>query len=155
MQRKPILKAIPAFCLVMTIALAGSLAAQETTLTAAQVPAAVRDGFRRAYPNATARKYSSERENGRTVYEIESVEGTTHRDLLLSADGTILETETLLTLAQLPAPVRAAAEAGGRHIQRAELTVAGQDTTYEIVIQGRRGELKFLGDGRPAPATVP
>lgn len=147
--------AVLTMTLGIAIALTSAAQAQERTVTAAQVPAAVRDAFRRAYPNATARKYASERENGRTVYEIESLEGTTHRDLLISADGTILETETLLTAAELPAPVRTAAEANGRRIQRAEITVAGRDTTYEIVLRGRSGELKFLGNGQPAPVATP
>jgi len=123
----------------------------EHTLRESQVPAVVRDAFRHAYPNARVTKYTSERENGRTVYEVESMDGTVHRDLLIGADGAILETETQVTPAQLPEAVRTAAQANGARIDRAEVVVAGRDTTYEMVIHGRRGELKLRADGRPVP----
>ena len=125
----------------------------EHTVPEAQVPAAVRDAFRRAYPHATASKWSTETENGHTVYEVESVDGATHRDLLISTTGTILETETQVTAAQLPGPVRTVAEAHGAHIERAELVVAGRDTTYEIKIQGHRGEMKLRSNGQHVPTT--
>jgi len=124
----------------------------EHALREAQVPAAVRDAFHRAYPTARATKYTSEHENGRTIYEVESVDGTVHRDVNFAADGTILETETQVTPAQLPAPVRAAAEANGARINKAEVVVVGRDTTYEITIMGRQGELKVTKDGHPVPA---
>lgn len=125
----------------------------EHTVPAQQVPAPVRDAFRRAYPNATVVKYSTEQENGRTIYEVESREGSVHRDLNIAADGTILETETQVTTAQLPAAVRTAGQANGGHIDLAEMTVVGRDTTYELRIHGRRGEMKLTKDGRPLPAT--
>lgn len=129
--------------------------AAEHSLPAAQVPAAVREAFRRAYPSARVLKYASELENGRTTYEIESRDGATRRDLILAADGTILETETQVTPAQLPAAVRSAAEANGARINVAELVVVGRDTTYAITIRGRRGGLKLTKDGRPVPAARP
>jgi hypothetical protein len=127
----------------------------ENSLTASQVPVAVRAAFRHAYPHATVLKYSSEVENGKTIYEISSRDGTTLRDLDIGADGTIIETETQIPAAQLPAAVRTAAEAGGAHIQLAERVVAGNETTYELKIRGRRGELTFYPDGRPVPAPAP
>lgn len=125
--------------------------AEEHTVPASRVPAAVREAFRRAWPNATVMKYSTEQENGRLIYEVESREGAVHRDLNIAADGTILETETQLAPAQLPAAVRAAAEANGARINIAEMVVVGRDTTYEVTVRGRRGELKLTRDGRPVP----
>jgi uncharacterized membrane protein YkoI len=125
--------------------------AGERTLTAAQVPAAVREAFRRAYPHATGLKYSSEQENGRTLYEVQGRDGTTRRTVEFSADGTILETETEVASSALPPAVRAAAEANGAHIRVAEIVVAGHDTTWEISIQGRRGELVLRRDGTQVP----
>lgn len=122
----------------------------ERTIPAARVPQAVRNAFRRAFPNAIVRRYSTEVENGKTIYEVESREGGMRRDLDISAEGQILEVETPVSAAQLPAAVRTAAERGGAHIQAAELVVAGHDTTYELRIQGRRGELKLRPNGQPA-----
>ena len=129
---------------------AAALSAQEHPVVAANVPAAVKDAFKRAYPNATVLRYITERENGKTLFEVESRDGTTRRDLDIAPDGTILEVETQVTPAQLPAAVRSAAEANGAHIQSAELVVAGHDTTYEMKIQGRRGELTLMPNGRPS-----
>jgi hypothetical protein len=152
---------------VFTIACAaaGTLAAQgkqpeageagEHALTAAQVPAAVKQAFRRAYPTATVRKYSSEVENGHTVYELETMDGTTRRDMIITASGTITEVETTVTPDQLPAPVRSAATARHGVIERAEVVVMGRDTTYEIKVHGRAGELKLRANGQAVPAARP
>ena len=131
-------------------AAAAQAAGSEHTIPAARVPAAVKSAFHRAYPNAVVRRYSTEVENGKTIYEVESSEGATKRDLDISPEGQILEVETQVTAAQLPAAVRTAAESGGAHIQTAELVVAGADTTYELKIRGRRGELKLRSNGQPA-----
>lgn len=124
----------------------------ERTLAAARVPQAVREAFSRAYPSATVSKWATEADNGRTVYEAESREGATHRDVLIGADGAIIEVETQVALAQLPAQVRSAATANRAHVERAEIVVMGRDTTYEFKIRGRQDELKLRGDGTPAPA---
>lgn len=128
---------------------------QEHTLRSSEVPAAVREAFRHAYPTAHATKYSSEVENGKTLYEVASRDGDVRRTLELAADGTILEVETQVAPADLPPAVRTAAEANGAHIVLAERVVAGHDTTYEFKIQGRRGELKLRPDGRPVPPERP
>ena len=127
----------------------------EHKLAAAQVPQPVKDAVTRAWPNARVAGWSSERERGTTVYEAETLDGTTRRDVLISTGGSILETETTVTPAQLPAAVRTAATAGGRVIERAEQVVAGRDTTYEFKLRGQRAELKLLPNGQPVRARSP
>jgi len=137
--------------LVALLAAASPLAAQERSLRGSQVPAAVRDAFKRAFPAARAVGYSTEQRDGKPVYEVESRDGATHRDLTYAADGTLLESETAVPEAQLPPAVRAAATANGARIQLAEIVVIGADTAYEMKIRGRRGELKLRRDGTPVP----
>ncbi len=120
----------------------------DRTIPDARVPAPVKTAFRRVFPNAIVRRYSTEVEGGRTIYEVELLEGGQHRSLDITPDGQVLEVETQLTVAQLPPAVVTAAQRGGAHIVRAERAVAGHDTTYELRVQGRRGELKFRPDGR-------
>lgn len=143
-----ILAAVALFC-------TGTLPAQEHPLRAAQVPQVVRDAFHRAYPNSVPRGYSSEQENGRTVYEIESREGAMTRDALITADGTITEVEEGVPVAQLPAAVKTAldAQARGGRVTRSERVIhmPAQDTTYEFAVRGHRGELKFTKNGAPVP----
>lgn len=141
--------------LIAMLVSGAALAAQEHAVPSSRVPAAVRESFRRAYPHATVLKYSTEVEHGKTIYEVESRDGTTRRDLNIGADGTILETETQVAATALPTAVRTAAEANGAHIQLAELVVIGADTSYEIKIRGRRGELRLHKDGTPMPPEQP
>lgn len=124
----------------------------ERTLTAAQVPAPVRAAVTREFPHATVSKWTSEVENGKTMYEAETVDGTMHRDMVIGANGRISEVETVVTVAQLPAAVRTAATANNARVERAEMVVMGRDTTYEFKITGRAAELKLRANGTPVPA---
>lgn len=129
----------------------------ERTLRASEVPSAVRDAFARAYPHSVVRGYSSEQENGQTVYEVESREGKMTRDALLAGDGTILEVEESVPVAQLPAAVRNAlnTQTHNGRVTRSErvITVATRDTTFEFAVKGHRGEIKLRKDGSALPAT--
>src|SRR3954465_14864495 len=70
-----------------------------------KAPQAVLDAFRKQYPNATIKSVSSEKEGGRTVYEVESMDGTQRRDLMYEADGKVISTEELIPNAQIPKAV--------------------------------------------------
>src|SRR5215475_9635896 len=70
-----------------------------------KAPQAVMDAFKKQYPNATIKNVSSEKEGGRTVYEIESMDGPQRRDLLYEADGKVISTEELIPTAQVPKAV--------------------------------------------------
>ena len=48
--------------------------AQEKEIKRKDVPKAVLAAFAKAYPNAKAREFSMDKENGKTMYEIESVD---------------------------------------------------------------------------------
>lgn len=129
-----------------------SAAAQEKKITAKQVPAAVITAFKTSYPNATIRGYAQEKENGKVFYEIESREGTTQRDVLYNADGTVAEIEESIPATDLPA----AAQEGIHKkypkavISLAEKTTAGDKVGYEVAArQGkRRITMEFDADGK-------
>ena len=129
-----------------------SAAAQEKKITAKQVPAAVIAAFKTSYPNATIRGYAREKENGKVLYEIESREGTTQRDVLYNSDGTVAEIEESIAPTDLPA---AAQEAIHKKypkavISLAEKTTAGDKVGYEVAArQGkRRITMEFDADGK-------
>jgi hypothetical protein len=124
----------------------------ERTLTAAQVPGPVRAAIAREWPNAHVSKWTSEVEDGKTTYEAETVDGATHRDVVISATGRVQEIETQVAMGQVPAAVRAAATANNARIERAEMVVMGRDTTYEFKITGRPAELKLRANGTAMPA---
>ena len=118
-----------------------SAAAQEKKITAKQVPAAVIAAFKNSYPNATIRGYAQEKENGKVFYEIESFDGTTHRDVLYNADGTVAEIEESIAATDLPAAAQEAIKQKYPKavIVLAEKTTAGDTVGYEVSLrQGRR-----------------
>jgi hypothetical protein len=116
----------------------------------ADLPAAVRDAFESAYPNAGILSASAEEEGGETVYEIESRDGDQRRDLVYHANGTVATLEEIVQVAALPAAVRAAAQATGTIIQ-AEHVVEGRMDFYEIVVEhdGTRKSINLDASGKP------
>jgi uncharacterized membrane protein YkoI len=117
--------------------------AQEKKIQKKDVPPAVLSAFTRAYPKAVIKGTSTEKEEGKTCYEIESVEGTTTRDILYSADGTVVETEEGLALSDLPEAVAksAAKEFPGAKITRAERSTHGDKVAYELrIMTGKKAK---------------
>jgi hypothetical protein len=130
-------------CLILCLVLAAGALAQEKEISKKDLPAPVLSAFQRAYPKATIKGLSTETEEGKTYFEIESVEGRVKRDLLYLADGTVAEIEESVAAADLPVPVKAAVEA--RHakgkIAKAEKSTRGAVVSYDVVI--RSGKTTF------------
>ena len=130
--------------------LAISAVAQEKKITAKDVPAAVMSAFKTAYPNATIRGYAREKEKGKVFYEIESREGTLHRDILYNADGTVAEIEESMAATDLPSEVQ---EAFRKRYPKAVITLAerttiGDKINYEV--SGKVGKKKVSMEVDPS-----
>ena len=130
--------------------LAISAVAQEKKITAKDVPAAVISAFKAAYPNATISGYAREKEKGKVFYEIESREGTLHRDILYNSDGTVAEVEESIAATDLPSEVQ---EAFRKQYPRAVITLAERTTigdriTYEVT--GKVGRKKVSREFDPS-----
>ena len=117
------------------------------------LPAPVAKAFQETYPAARILAFSREREKGRIIYEVESRDGTTRRDLLYSTTGEVLEIEETIALAALPPPVRNALEtaAPGAKVSRAERVTRDSVVTYEFAVRvsGRARAFNFDSAGRP------
>ena len=129
----------------------------EKKVTAKAVPTVVITNFKAAYPKAVIRGYASEIENGKQYYEIESREGTLHRDVLYNPDGTVAEIEESIGSNALP-PVALEtikAKYPKAAIVLAEKTTVGDKITYEV--KGRQGRKRFTmefdADGKMLPKT--
>lgn len=131
--------------------------AQEHKITRKQVPPQVLSAFQKSYPHARIKGYASEKNNGVTCYEIQSVEGTTHRDILYTAEGNVVELEETITADQLPKAVSEAVEKGyhGKPIVRIEKSVRDGQTKYEVVIRDGKKEREVMYDenGQAIPQT--
>jgi len=71
-------------------------------------PPAVEGAFKKAYPNATIKAVSKEVANGKTIYEVESIDNGRRRDINYNPDGSLILYEEQLTEAEVPAVVMAA-----------------------------------------------
>ena len=129
-----------------------SAVAQEKKITANQVPAAVITAFKNSYPKATIRGYAQEKENGKVFYEIESREGTTQRDVLYNADGTVAEVEESIPASDLPADAQQAIKQKYPRavIVLAEKTIAGDTVGYEVSLRNgkKRIGMEFDSSGK-------
>ncbi|HKQ57728.1 MAG TPA: hypothetical protein VJY35_07650 [Candidatus Eisenbacteria bacterium] len=122
-----------------------------------EMPEAVQKTVKAETAGATVKGMSKEiDEEGKTVYEIEMVLGGLTKDINIGDDGTLLVAERQMTLAALPAPVRAQflKSAGKRKIRMVEsVTMMGKLAYYEAhVVTGKTlTEVKV----DPAGAVVP
>ncbi len=142
----------------LVVGVANQLAAQEQEqerkVTRRDLPAAVAKTVDAQSHGATIRGYSEEKENGQTLYEVElRVNGHT-RDVLIDANGAVVEVEEEVDLAALPAAVRDALNAGagsGKIGVVESVTKGGQIVAYEahVTMNGKKSEVKVGPDGKP------
>ena len=116
------------------------------------LPVAIASAFHQSYPSATILAFSREQEKGKTIWEVESKDGVTRRDLLYSPTGETLEIEETVPPAELPAPVQSAwkAAAPGGTVTRAERVTRGSAVSYELSMKvgGKARSLSFDPSGK-------
>src|SRR2546423_14931761 len=140
--------------LVLTSAIATRTSAQERKLKRSDLPAAVQKTVDQESQGATIRGYSSETDNGQIVYEVEMRMRGHGRDVLIGADGSVMEIEEEVALDSLPAPVRDGLRqlAGRGRITNVEsLTKHGAIVAYEAHVRTgtKRSEVQVGPDGKP------
>ena len=135
---------LSAFCLSMSFA-------QEQSIKKKEMPKGILASFQKAYPKAKTVGFSKETDEGEVFYEIESTEGTIHRDVTYAADGSLLSVEETLPLDQLPEPVRSTIsnEYPGAKVTRCEKVTKPSSTEFEVVVSsGKQNyELVLSEDG--------
>ena len=127
-------------------------------LQKSEVPKPVVAAFAARFPSAMVEAYSKEKHpcGGQDCYEVESTDGGVSKDVIVAADGRIVEVEEGLGLERLPGPVVAAVKNRFPQstLKRAEKITRGQQTLYEVVFrQGwRTREVVLDGLGQEPPA---
>lgn len=133
--------------LALATGLAGAAQAQE--LTPKQVPAAVAATLKKTHPTAKLVKWEKEAGN----YEAGFKQGAAELSVVITAAGQLLETETEIRVAQLPAAVRgklASTYAGYQVTEAAQIvTAATGATTYEAELRkpGKKMDVIFDANG--------
>ena len=117
------------------------------------LPPAVQAAVKDQTKNATLVGLSTEKEKGKTLYEIETRLNGKSRDLLLDQSGRVIETEEEVDMASLPAPARTALQkrSVGEVIQKVEKVTAGNTVSYEGTIKTKTGktiEYAVTADGK-------
>src|SRR5580765_1117892 len=120
----------------------------ETRVELAQLPAAARASVEKLTAGGHVDKIDREIERGVAAYDIEATVGGKHVEYLVAEkDGAVLGTEISVEIADLPAPVREAAETffGTTSGLEAMKGVEFGETSYEIVGKkdGKRVEVTF------------
>jgi len=142
-------------CLVGLFVLILAASTETSAQKSSGLPRAIETAFRKAYPNATILHASRERRNGQVVYEVESRDGSTQRDLVYDLAGQALEIEETIPADSMPPAVRTALErdAPGAAIVRAERVTSAAGISYEILVRrsGLARSLTYDAAGRRRP----
>lgn len=128
--------ALEGLTLLVSFILVVDAGAKEKKITKKDVPPAVISAFTKAYPKAVVKGYSTEAENGKTSYEVESMQGKMSLDVSYLADGTATEIEEGVPAKDLPDQVLKAVKTAypRGNITRAEKKTTGTVVTYELRI---------------------
>lgn len=122
------------------------LAAQEKKVAKNEVPAPVLAAFAKAFPKAQAIGYAQEKEDGKTLYEVESKEGTIHRDVTFEPDGKLVVVEESIEVKDLPAAVRATLGKEKGKCALAEKLIRGEAVEYEFHMRDGKNEFEVVID---------
>jgi uncharacterized membrane protein YkoI len=135
-----------------TIALTLTAAAQEKRIERSALPPEVEKTVQAQSHGATIKGFSTERENGKTVYEVEMIVDGHTKDLEIAADGTLNEVEEGVAFNSLPIGVQTALiekAAGAKVVKVESLTKNDRLVAYEAAtLKGnKRGEIQVGPDG--------
>jgi len=126
----------------------------ETKVKMESLPAAVQSAIKNQLKDATILGITSEKENGKTTYEVESKVSGKGRDVTFDGKGAVVETEDEVGLDSIPAAAKAALQkrAATGTITKVEKITEGSAVSYEAEIRtkaGKRIEAGVNADGTP------
>jgi hypothetical protein len=133
---------------------AGTASAQEKKIKRSDLPPAVEKTVAAQSEGATIRGFSTEKEKGQTLYEVEMTVNGHSKDISMASDGSIVEIEEQVALDSLSPEVKAGlqAKAGKGKILKVEsLTKKDKLVAYEAKVDtnGKKSEVQVGPDGKP------
>ena len=139
---------------VLALCCVGVSSAQEKKIKRADLPPAVEKTVAAESAGATIKGFSSEKENGQVFYEAEMTVSGHSKDVLMDANGTVVEVEEEVAMNALPVEVKTGLEgkAGKGKIGKVEsLTKKGKLVAYEAHVNtnGKKSEVQVGPDGKP------
>jgi len=142
------------FAVVAALSLAPIALAQEKKIGRKDLPPAVEKTVAAQSQGATIRGFSQEKENGQLHYEAELTVNGHSKDILIDANGAVVEVEEQVAIDSLPAPVKDGLQArvgNGKILKVESLTKKNKLVAYEAVVQstGKKKEIQIGPDGQP------
>ena len=133
--------------------LAGTASAQEKKIKRSDLPPAVEKTVAAQSEGATIKGFSTEKEKGQTLYEVEMTVNGHSKDILIAADGSIVEVKEQVALDSLSPEVKAGlqAKAGkGKLVKVESLTKKDKLVAYEAQVDtnGKKSEVQVGPDGK-------
>ena len=124
--------------------------AAETKVKMADLPLPVQQTVKEQTKDATLVGLTKEKENGKTVYELETKRDGKGRDALIDAIGAVIEVAQEVEIDGIPPAARAAIEkkAAGAKIAKVERLTKRGTTTYEAAINKKEEDLGDHGRRR-------
>jgi uncharacterized membrane protein YkoI len=140
--------------LTLSSVLSTAAIAAEKKVKVEDLPPAVQTAVKEQTQNATLVGVTTEKENGKVLYEVETTANGKSRDLLLDQSGKLIEVEEEVALDSLPAPASEAIrkKVGAGKIKKVELLTKGSEKSYEaafVTKSGKNGEVGVNADGSP------
>ncbi len=134
--------------------LAGTASAQEKKIKRSDLPPAVEKTVAAQSEGATIKGFSTEKEKGQTLYEMEMTVNGHSKDITMAPDGSIVEIEEQVALDSLSADVKAGLQAKadkGKILKVESLTKKGKLVAYEAKVDtsGKKSEVQVGPDGKP------
>ncbi len=134
--------------------LVGAASAQEKKIKRSDLPPAVEKTVAAQSAGATIRGFSTEKEKGQTLFEVEMTVNGHSKDISMATDGSIVEIEEQVALDSLSPEVKAGlqAKAGkGKLVKVESLTKRDKLVAYEaqVVTNGKKSEVQVGPDGKP------
>ncbi len=119
-------------CSLMTVSSRG----EEEEIPLDKVPAAVMKTVKEKFPKAEIKKAAKEVEDGKTAIELVLKNEGQDIDVALKEDGTILEIEKTIKVADLPKAVASSLKSKypKATLKKAEEITEGKKTVYEVVV---------------------
>jgi hypothetical protein len=133
---------------------AGTASAQEKKIKRSDLPPAVEKTVAAQSAGATIKGFSTEKENGQTIYEAEMTVNGHSKDISMTTDGSIVEIEEQVEMDSLPSDVKAGLQAKavkGTILKVESLTKKGKLVAYEAKVNtnGKKSEIQVGPDGKP------
>jgi len=141
-----------AFVIIVAAAFHGNVSGQEQKIKKQNLPHPILTAFEKSYPAAKITGCSKEKEKGKLVYEIESTDGKTHRDVSYDATGKVLVIEESMSFDDVPSTVRNALSKDHPKatVLKSEKVTEDAKTKFEFIVNEgkKKHEIVYGPDGK-------